>query len=390
MKKLAALVLAGLTLAGGAGVYASGGTAADPLVSLGYLNRTYVPDAAQQATGRVDTRMQAVYQSVLDDLTLRHSGYLAQAGGSAGTAAALPGSAPATAEQRLKRGDVVSLSTGSAALLLAGNAVVACAPGGAAVDVTAGQVLASGGELPRLHRVLAAEQTTAAVTVTSDTAVLSVQGGYTLSPSGSVDYYALADALQSMGLFRGTGTAYGSGYDLEEVPTRIVGLVMFLRLIGAESAALAYGGVNPFGDTPAWCDRYVAYAYAMGYTKGVGNRPDGTLIFQPDSALSGAEYMTFLLRALGYQDSGGMAEFSWSTALSFALERGVINSAEYMMLSGGTFLRGQVVYLSVYALSAPRRDGSGTLADHLAAQGGVDEAALYTALYSVARERLGG
>jgi len=387
MKKIAALVLAGLILAGGAGVCASGGTAADPLVSLGYLNRTYIPGATQQALARADTRMQAIYQSVLDDLTLQHKRYLSQLGdGTAGTA---DSSAPSTVEQRLKRGDVVSLTTGSAALLLAGSATVAYAPGGAVVDLTAGQVLPSGGSLPRLHRVLAAEQTTAAVTITSDSAVLSTQGGYTLSPSGTVDYYALADALQSIGLFRGTGTAYGSGYDLEEVPTRIVGLVMFLRLIGEETAALSYSGVNPFGDTPAWCDRYVAYAYAMGYTKGVGARPDGVLIFQPDSALSAAEYMTFLLRALGYRDSGSGAEFSWSTALSFALERWVINSAEYTMLTGGTFLRGQVVYLSIYGLSAPRRDGGGTLADHLVDLGGVDEAALYLTLYSVEPLRLG-
>lgn len=55
-----------------------------------------------------------------------------------------------------------------------------------------------------------------------------------------------------MGLFQGSGTAYGSGYDLERVPTRIEGLVLFLRLIGEEKAALAYGGENPFTDVPAW------------------------------------------------------------------------------------------------------------------------------------------
>ncbi|WP_457848533.1 hypothetical protein, partial [Staphylococcus aureus] len=86
--------------------------------------------------------------------------------------------------------------------------------------------------------------------------VAAMEGYYALSPSGSIDYNALAAALAELGLFRGTGTAYGSGYDLEVAPTRVVGLVMFLRLIGEESAALAYTGDNPFTDTPAWCDRY--------------------------------------------------------------------------------------------------------------------------------------
>lgn len=376
MKKIIALALLGAVLTGGAAVYAAGGTAADPLVSLSYLNDTYIPGALQQAASRVDTKTQAVYQSVLADLNAHHSACLARAGGeSAG--AALPG------DRRLKRGDVVTLPSGSTFTLLAGSASGACAAGGAAVDVTAGTVLASGEALPRYHRLLAGEHTNAAVTITSDTAVAVLEGEYTLSLSGSIDYNALAAALAELGLFRGTGSAYGSGYDLEEAPTRIVGLVMFLRLIGEESAALAYTGEHPFTDTPAWCDRYVAYAYAMGYAKGVG----GTR-FAPDTVLSAGEYATFLLRALGYSDSGAQAEFSWPDALSFAQERGVINALEYQVLSGGAFLRAQVAYLSLYGLSAPTKDG-GTLADRLVRQGGVDEGTLYSVLNSVALERLG-
>ena len=85
-----------------------------------------------------------------------------------------------------------------------------------------------------------------------------------MSSGAGLDYNALADALKQMGLFQGTGTAYGSGYDLEQAPNRIVGLVMFLRLIGEEGAALSSTAANPFADTPAWCDRYVAYAYEKG------------------------------------------------------------------------------------------------------------------------------
>ena len=376
MKKILALVLLGALLTGGAAVYAAGGTAADPLVSLSYLNDTYVPGALQQVSSRVNAKTQAVYETVLTDLNTRHSAYLARAGGES-NGAPLPG------DRRLKRGDVVTLPAGSTLTLLAGSASGAYAAGGAAVDVTAGTVLASGEALPRYHRLLAGENTTAAVTIISDTAVAVMEGYYTLSPSGSIDYNALAAALAELGLFRGTGTAYGSGYDLEVAPTRVVGLVMFLRLIGEESAALAYTGDNPFTDTPAWCDRYVAYAYGMGYTKGVGGRT-----FAPDTILSAGEYTTFLLRALGYSDSGAQADFSWSDALAFAQRQGVINSLEYQMLGDGAFLRAQVAYLSLYGLSAPRKDG-GTLADHLVQQGGVDQGKLYSVLNSVALERLG-
>lgn len=392
MKKTAAFLLAGLLLAGCVGALASGGQAADPLVPLSYLNTTYLPDATRQASARIDTKTQLIYQSVLEELNTRHSVYLAQAGSGGGQRSLPAGGTAESAgftDRRLKRGDVVSLPTGSAALLLAGSASVSYAAGGAAIDTTAGQVLPSGGSLPVLHRILAAENTTAAVTITSDTAVITTLGGYTLSPSSSVDYNALAAALAELGLFRGTGTAYGSGYDLEAVPTRIVGLVMFLRLIGAEQDALAYTGANPFADTPAWCDRYVAYAYAMGYAKGVGTGAGGKPLFSPNAAISAGEYMTFLLRALGYSDSGPQAEFTWAGALPFALSCGVVNRSEYQLLSEGTFLRAQVAYLSLYALSAPLADGSGTLADRLADRGTIDEAALYTTLNSVSMERLG-
>ncbi len=392
MKKTAAFLLAGLLLAGCAGALASGGQAADPLIPLSYLNAAFLPDAARQSAERIDTKTQLIYQSVLEELNARHSVYLAQAGSGGGQTALPAGEAAESAvftDRRLKRGDVVSLPAGSAALLLAGSASVSYAAGGAAIDATAGQVLPSGGGLPALHRVLAAENTTAAVTITSDTAVISTLGDYTLSPSGSVDYNALAAALAELGLFRGTGTAYGSGYDLEAVPTRIVGLVMFLRLIGAEQDALTYAGANPFTDTPAWCDRYVAYAYAMGYARGVGTGAGGRLLFSPNTAISAGEYMTFLLRALGYSDSGPQAEFTWDGSLPFALSRGVVNHTEYQLLSEGGFLRAQVAYLSLYTLSAPLADGSGTLADRLAGRGTIDEAALYTTLNSVALERLG-
>ena len=376
MKKFAAFLSAALILAGCAGVYAAAGTEADPLISLSWLNSHYIPEAVRQAEAQIDARTLTVYQSVLSGLT---------SAGAPDTPAADPAG---LSDRRLKRGDVLTLPAGSTVMLLAGSASISYSSGGTVVDLTAGQALPAGAAAAAFHRLLAAENTTAAVTVTSDTAVLSTEGAYTLSPSGNVDYHALADALAELGLFRGTGAAYGSGYELESAPTRVVGLVMFLRLIGEEQAALACTEANPFADTPAWCERYVAYAYTKGYPKGVGAGSGGQLYFGPDAALSAGEYMTFLLRALGYSDSGAAADFSWSTALSFALERGVVNPAEYQSLTAGPFLRAQVAYLSLYALTAPTKDAD-TLASRLADRGVVDEAELYTTLNAVALERLG-
>ena len=358
MRKIAACLLAGLILVSCVGVYASS-AGSDLLVTLDYFQNTWLPGLSAKADERVEQQAQAAYQAALGELDAAHSAYL---GGEGGSSARL-------SDQRFKRGDVGSLSTGSTAMLWAGSAGVNYT-GAGAVDVTAGQVLPSGSGLPARHRCMAAEDTTLLLTITSDTAVLSLEGRYTVTPGTGVDYNALADALNAMGLFQGTGTAYGSGYDLEVAPTRIVGLVMFLRLIGEEQAALASTAPDPFADTPDWCERYVAYAYEKGYTKGIGPGMDGRLYFGTNTPISAGEYVSFLLRALGYTD----ADFDWTNALSRAVEFGVLNSAEQAVLTSSPFLRAQVVYLSYFGLSAPLKDGSGVLLDKAAAQGGVDGA----------------
>ena len=96
----------------------------------------------------------------------------------------------------------------------------------------------------------------------------------------------------------------------------------------------------------------------------------------------------FLLRALGYTDSGASPDFTWSTALDRAVELGVLTSAERTALNSGSFLRAQVVYLSYFALSAPLKDGSGILLDKTAASSGVDKSQLQAVMDGVAVSRL--
>lgn len=372
MRRLAAGLLALIVLISCAAVYAAGG--GESLITQTYLEETYVPDVLEQAQARVEERTRGTYQSVLAELDSRHEANLN--GGS--TNAALT-------DSRFKKGDVLTLPAGSGALLLAGSASVAA---GTLVDVTAGTALSAGTALTVRHRGLAAEGGGAQITVTSDTAVLSLEGTYALTSGSGVDYNALADALNAMGLFQGTGTAYGSGYDLEQAPTRIVGLVMFLRLIGEEQAALSSTAANPFVDTPAWCDRYVAYAYQQGYTQGIGPGLDGRLYFGADTNITAGEYVTFLLRALGYTDSGAAPDFTWSTALDRAVELGVLTSAERTALSRGAFLRAQVVYLSYFGLSAPLKDGSGILLDKTSASSGRPASQFQAIMDGVAVSRL--
>jgi len=372
MKKIAAILLVGLILVGCGAAVAAG----ENLVTLDYLNQSVLPAWEKEAEEKVTSGLAATYDQAVAALRRQHQAVLDQAeAGGAGLQ-----------ELRVKRDDRIVLSVGSGALLWAGQVSL---EGGTppAVDATAGQEVRAGTALAVQHHYLAAEAGETVLRVDSDTAVISLEGVWRLERSGATDYNALADALKAMGIFKGSGRAYGSGYDLELTPTRIEGLVMFIRMTGEEAAALAFTGENPFSDLPAWCERYGAYAYAKGYAKGTGDDGKGGLLYRPYDQMGAGEYVTVVLRALGYQDGGASPDFRWNSALSSALSFGVLNAREHKQLTEQTFYRAQIVYLCYFNLSAQRRDG-GTLLDTLVSSGSIDAAAARAIMSEVAVPRM--
>lgn len=377
MKKPIAIVLVLLLLAGGIAAVAAGGSASDPLVSLGYLEKTYLPDLEEQIDGKVGEMGEEAYAGAAERLELESQLLQSQAGGA--------GYADTFQEQRLKKGDVLTLGEGSSVLLLAGGASFSF-EGGAVVDATTGAEVASGAALEANHRYLSAEDTLCGVVVTSDTAVLAPQGYYAIAPSDEVDYNELADALREMNVFRGSSTGYGSSYELELPATRIQGLIMFLRLMGEEEDALAYTGEVPFTDVPDWCRSYVAYAADKGYVGGYGDGRFGT-----DNPLRAREYLTMLLRALGYTDGGAAPDFTFDTVISRARELGVITAGEESLLNelnSGTFLRAHLAYFSYYALTEPVKGSSETLLTRLGRTGAVDAQEITGIMAGVSTERI--
>lgn len=377
MKKAAAILLAGVILVSCGAVVAAGDQS---LVSKSYVDGTFTTQALEQVSKRAEEQMSTTYNQALNDLNSKHSTYLAQAGSGSGGTSASSG----LNDLRFKKGDVLTLSSGSGVMLLAGSAT---ASGGVLVDTTTGTTVASGSGLTARHRCLAGESSAVAVTVTSDTAVLCLEGSYTLSASGNVDYNAMADGLTEMGLLKGTGATYGSGYELERQAVRVEGLVMFIRLMGEEKAALASTAVNPFADSPSWADRYLAYAYEKGYTTGIGTNAAGKMMFGPNNTITAGEYMTFVLRALGYSETGSKPDFTWQTAMEAGVTYGVIRQSERTMLESGSFLRAQVVYLSVCALSAHTKDGA-VLLNQTASNGGYDQATMQAVQNRIAALRM--
>lgn len=339
---------------------AAGGTADDPLVSLSYLLGAFRESAQQQLDERVDASPTANGQQARE----RWESAVAAAQAGIGMQ-----HSPLAAEVRLKQGDALIGSTGLTVSLLSGEMQLKLSAG-AVVDVTAGVELADGGMLIPLHRYIAAEDANAQFVVTSKTAVVTRAGTFGCVRAQGPDYNAMADALKALGLFRGTNIATGSGYELERAPARIEALIMLIRLLGEEEAALACTAEQPFSDVPDWCARYVAYAYEKGYSNGVGGGRFGTN--EPASAVI---YTEFILRALGYSST---AQTDISDSPERALAAGIVTNGECAALRTGTFLRADVVYLSWYALSAARSGADEAL--HTALErAGVFSAESYTA-----------
>ncbi len=336
---------------------AAGGGADDPLISRDYLNGTYLSGVDQ----KINETLSASDSALLETAKSEWSKVLAAA-----EVSALAKTRAELEEVRLKKSDILSGLTGLQVIPVAGKITVSY-DSGAVIDVTTGSEVPSGTALEANHRYLVAEDTLALFMVSSKTALLNYCGTYHFTYSNTPDYNAMAAALKSLHLFKGTDHAFGSGYELEAVPTRIQALIMLIRLLGEEQAALSCTSKHPFVDVPDWCAPYVAYAYEKGYSNGVGKNAEGKDLFGTNLDSSALQYTEFILRALGYSST---ATTDISDAPERALESGVITAGECAALKSDSFLRADVVYLSYYALSAPK-SGSSTALSALLIRSGV-------------------
>ena len=176
----------------------------------------------------------------------------------------------------------------------------------------------------------------------------------------AASYEHLADDLKDLGLFRGTDI----GYELDRAPNRDEALVMLIRLLGLEDAALSGDYENPFDDVPDWFAPYAGYAYEFGLTDGISATQ-----FGPKLVCTSQMYVTYVLRALGYDDKAG--DFTYAGAVEFGKSVGVTDD----LLASGAFLRDQMVAISYLALNtAPKGGEFDTLLAKLIDAGAVSEA----------------
>ncbi len=133
---------------------------------------------------------------------------------------------------------------------------------------------------------------------------------------------------------------------------------MFVKLLGAESEALENNYPHPFEDVPEWGSPFVGYLYKMGFTSGISDTEFGS-----NDKMQAKSYMTFLLRALDYDDQSG--DFSWNDAIAKSKDINMIDAALKADLNSQVFLRDHLAKISLDALKTPMKDKETTLVKEL-------------------------
>lgn len=371
-RRIAAWVTAAAVIFCGATALAAG-TAQDPVISRSYLEtvfsapvRDYLKTALDMMDVSVRSKLDGQRQALADYAAKRMGEVWAQSltgqvqarvrellsAQSAGPAAS------GMRQVTLNRGDTVTGTPGGSVIFVTGAGEIAGPAGSTVLNVTAGSLRTPGLAIKTGIWYMILADDGSGVRVTSDKASVLVRDGARAGYEAAYTVYA--DALQMLGLFKGTD----KGYELERAPQRQEALIMLIRLLGEEPDALATEFRAPFTDMPGWADgpKYISYAYEKGYTNGTS-----ASTFSPYADGTAEQYLTFVLRSLGYRDG---EDFVWNTtSRDLAVQLGLVTRTELESIGRTGFMRDHVALISYRALGVRLKAGGGTLADRLLLRG---------------------
>lgn len=154
-----------------------------------------------------------------------------------------------------------------------------------------------------------------------------------------------ADTLYELGLFKGTD----NGYELEKTFTREEAATVLVRLLGEEKnvALKTYPTLFTDVESDRWSFPYVMYCYENEITRGTGEDT-----FSPVQEISAEEFVTLVLRLLGYTDAEP------ETALEDCVYANLLNSETARELKpSNNFLRNDMVYIMYRSLMTKMKDG---------------------------------
>lgn len=346
----------------------SAGSSSDPLISLSYINEEFKPQISEKGDKIIADTFDSLQKRM--DTKLSNVGVIGQGASDAELVAMLIKDKIATADNvgnlsheyksiSMHAGDKIYLGLGAKFVVTGGQAAL-FGNDSEFINLSDGVRLEPNIAAKNNVQCIKASDGEGGIEAAVNYTSAAVCGSYQIKRAYTPQYKNMADGLFGIGLFKGTN----SGYELDRSASRIEALVMLIRLLGEEDAALKCTEPNPFTDVDSWAVSYVAYAYAKGYTKGVSADK-----FNPSAITTADQYSTFILRALGYNDSNG--DFSWDNAANFSAESGIIADDEKAVVTSGVFRRDYLVLLSCKALFANLKSEEISLLDKLISNGTV-------------------
>ncbi|MCD8355359.1 MAG: RICIN domain-containing protein [Clostridia bacterium] len=165
-------------------------------------------------------------------------------------------------------------------------------------------------------------------------------------------------ALKSLGLIVGDTSG---DLMLDKVGTRQEAFTIFLALLGEQEAATQGKYSYTFRDVSAWFSNFAGYGVYKHYTSGYSETTFGA-----NDAVTPAQYMSFVLRALGYEYS---TDFKWSESLNKAVEIGLCTQSQAESWTKNAFRRQEIMEMSYLALNTKMKNSNCTLTDKLIAVG---------------------
>ena len=161
-------------------------------------------------------------------------------------------------------------------------------------------------------------------------------------PAGS-DYSEAITMLSDLGVIQGKDDGK---YHPEDTITRAEACAMIARLMTGDPKVSQYVGAQSFSDVKkdSWKDSAIGYCYINGIVIGVGNNK-----FEPDRAITDAEFVTMVVRAMGYETADMKQKYPFSY-MSNAQAVGLLDGTN--MVASTDALRGedaQVIYNALFA-----------------------------------------
>lgn len=161
-------------------------------------------------------------------------------------------------------------------------------------------------------------------------------------PAGS-DYSEAITMLSDLGVIQGKDDGK---YHPEDTITRVEACAMIARLMTGDPNVSQYVGAQSFSDVQkgSWKDSAIGYCYINGIVIGVGGNK-----FEPDRAITDAEFVTMVVRAMGYETADMKQNYPFSY-MSNAQAVGLLDGTN--MVASTDALRGedaQVIYNALFA-----------------------------------------